>query len=477
MKKTIKNISILLLLLTASCKKLIEIPPPVSMITSSQVFSGDAQALSAMSDVYFNMSTQFYSFSNCYMTVLGGLSADDLQLFDHTNAPFLQFQQDNLSFDNYNSATLVWAPAYNYIYGANAVIEGLQGFNGVSAALKTELTGEAEFVRAYCNFYLVNLFGDIPLVNSINYLKTGLLARTPAAQVYQAIIADLVDAQGKLAKDYTYGNGQRIVPNYWAATALLARVYLYLGRYSDAYAQSNTILTGGIGLYGLAPLNGVFNVNSNEAIWQLQSVVSQSPYFNGTGDGYILIPTELNTNDFVPNYYLSSTLLDSFEPNDQRRNVWVDSTVYYSVKYYFPYKYILGYGQVAPGGTAPQYYTMLRLSEQYLIRAEAEAHSVGNGLSGAVADLNVVRNRAGLPNYAGDSASLTAVMNAIMHENQVEFFCEWGHRWFDLKRWGTATTVLSTEKGLTVSQNALLWPIPPGDLKTDPNLTQNKGYN
>jgi hypothetical protein len=114
---------------------------------------------------------------------------------------------------------------------------------------------------------------------------------------------------------------------------------------------------------------------------------------------------------------------------------------------------------------------VMRLAEQYLIRAEARAHL---GESGAVVDLNAVRNRAGLPNYTG--AMGQPLLDAISHENQVEFFAEWGHRWLDLKRLGTAVQTLSGDKGHPVSANALLYPIPLQELKTDPNLKQNPSY-
>jgi hypothetical protein len=63
------------------------------------------------------------------------------------------------------------------------------------------------------------------------------------------------------------------------------------------------------------------------------------------------------------------------------------------------------------------------------------------------------------------------------HERRLELFCEWGHRWLDLKRTGQAETALG---GITykhsLSSDALLYPIPYTELTTDPNLVQNNGY-
>jgi hypothetical protein len=116
---------------------------------------------------------------------------------------------------------------------------------------------------------------------------------------------------------------------------------------------------------------------------------------------------------------------------------------------------------------------IFRLADTYLIRAEASAN-LGNG-SAALTDLNVVRARAGLSPSATNPANQAAVLSAIQHERQVELFTEWGNRWFDLKRTGTAAAVLGAEKG-GWQPNFALYPVPRTELQADVNLTQNQGY-
>jgi len=114
----------------------------------------------------------------------------------------------------------------------------------------------------------------------------------------------------------------------------------------------------------------------------------------------------------------------------------------------------------------------LRLSEQLLIRAEAYAHS--DNLPGAIADLNMVRTRAGLANTT--AVAQTDILNAIMRERQVELFCEWGNRWYDLKRTNTIDAVFGVEKpGWTSS--AALYPVPSAEINANPFLVQNPGYH
>ncbi len=172
---------------------------------------------------------------------------------------------------------------------------------------------------------------------------------------------------------------------------------------------------------------------------------------------------------------LSNQLVNAFEPNDQRFTNWIGSFTDPSGTYYYPYKYKIS----IPDGSNPppsEYQMMLRLGEQYLIRAEAEANGAGNGLPGAVTDLNTIRTRAGLPAYSG-TADQPSLMTAIMHERRVELFTELGQRWLDLKRTGTIDAVMSVVaplKGGTWSSYKALYPIPQSDIQEDHNLVQNR---
>ena len=122
---------------------------------------------------------------------------------------------------------------------------------------------------------------------------------------------------------------------------------------------------------------------------------------------------------------------------------------------------------------------VLRLAEQYLIRAEAEVNGAGNGLGGAISDINAIRNRAGLP--ATTASTPAQVMAAIMQERRIEFFAEWGHRWLDLKRTGRVDSVMTIatplkNAGTKWQSFQQLYPIPANERAFDPNLTQNPGY-
>ena len=464
-------VGIIFVVAFVSCKKLLQIPAPVGEVSTSQVFSTDNEASAAVASMYYTMINGGQTFSDYSITIFCGMSADELEYFDQGQVND-QFLQNELSPTNGVVTGVFWQGPYSTLYTANAIIEGLQTYSGVTDSVKNELMGEAEFVRAFCNFYLVNLFGDVPLVTTIDWRKTNLLSRSTVAQVYAAIVTDLKDAENRLPGDYSVGQGQRIVPNKWAASALLARTYLYLNEYDSAESESTKVINN-TSLYSLDnSLDSVFLANSTEAIWQLQQGNQISPSFNATPEGAQFVPSILN-GSYAPVYIMTDGLLNSFETGDQRRINWVDSTQYSGVVYYFPYKYQMGLDQAVAGGPDSQYYMVFRLAEQFLIRSEARAQQ---GETNWIDDLNVIRVRAGLGPYAGptDPAS---TLGAIYHERRIELFDEWGHRWLDLKRTGTALSVLDTisvKAGIT--KNSLLYPIPTTELVTDPNMTQNPGY-
>jgi hypothetical protein len=477
-------IALLLLISTiAGCKKFIEVPAPNTQLVTASVFSNNASATSAMTDIYTQMFANGESFNMAYDN---GLLSDELV----TPPPFNPGDGYVFYINSMGASTLYFGPwqhAYNYIYQANSVISGLQQYHGTSPAVKQQLTGEAYFIRAFWHFYLTDCYGAIPLVTTTDYTIVERLSRTPRLQVIQQVIADLQAAQGLLSNNYvdasdTSTTTDRVRPTKAVAAALLARAYLYLGDYDNHNAtdyRNSEVAAGSVinnSSYSLCTnlsgANSVFLKNSAEAIWQLYTPLPAS-YNTPDGQGFILLAAPIvyagsNSN----NATISLQLMNAFEPGDQRLTNWIGSITEGTTTYYFPYKY----KTYSYDGT--EYTMMLRLGEQYLIRAEAEAEQDETG--SAVADLNKIRNRAGLPNYAG-ATDKSSLLTAILHERQVELFTEWGHRWLDLQRTGNCNAVMSVvtpQKGGTWNPDGYqqLYPISLSDLRLDNNLTQNPGY-
>jgi len=441
--------------LFASCKKLIEIPAnPPSSITQKQQFADSSTAIAAVAGVYTYYAGNGFAYSDALLTYTTGLSADELSYSQTDDVQ--QFY--NYSLTPLNSGTnSLWSYPYQSVYEVNAVLNGVSNNSGLSAGFQKQVTGEMEVVRALYYFNMVNLFGGVPLVTSTSYSETDRLPRATADAIYKQVIADLTDARKKLVA--AYPSAGRARPNLYTATALLAKVNLYRGNWQSAYNEADSVIQSGN--YSLVPsLNNVFFDGSNEAIWQLPA--NQGYY--GVADAQYFVPSYS-----APRYLLATPLLNAFEADDKRLQNWVSSTVVNGNTLYYPYKY----KNVSASTTPTEDQMVLRLGELYLIRAEAAAHL--NNLSQALADVNIIRARAGLAASAASPSSQTAVLAAVMHERQVELFCEWGNRWFDLKRTGTAAAVLGSEKsGFTA--NAALYPVPQSQILLNNLLIQNPGY-
>jgi hypothetical protein len=486
-----------IIILTSSCKKFIDIGEPLTSITTAKVFTNNEDVNAVLAGLYSQMmsgSGGSFNFSNGAASVYAGLSSDELvTYFGAANSEEYQFERNKLLFNNIGPNT-IWSPAYSNIYTANAALEGIDASNATTFtdSARRQATGEFKFVRAFSYFYLTNFFGDVPLVLSSDFNITTKLPRSSQADVYKQIILDLQDAQALLPADYAFVPGnERIRPNKQAAAALLARAYLYIKDWRNAEVQASNVINDS--RYQLVGLNDVFLKNSNEAIWQLKPNKTVPPFgINDAGKFNALLrwedlpiderPFYLDKDFFgsivdyiTPPYYFTPQLASSFEGGDQRKEVWADFretpsvqpydgvTIYYATKY----KEV----NSSPGQT--EYYMVLRLAEQYLIRAEARAELDEN--TGAASDLNAIRTRAGLPSTT--AAGKSALLDAVAQERRVELFTEFGHRWFDLKRTGKATAVLSAIATKTpFDPTQLLYPIPASELKNGPLLIQNPGY-
>lgn len=454
-KKNISVIVLIVLLLSFfSCKKFVNVDPPKNSLTTETVFNDDLTATAAVSSIYTSLSSGSGGLSS--ITYLGGILADEATLFS-SNANTQQFFANNILPSNTLVSGFWGSGGYSYIYRTNAILEGLENSTNITASLKTQLQGEAKFLRAFLHLYLTGLYGDIPYITTTDYRINTKISRLSQAEVFEKIIADLKDAKDKLSIDFSTSNGERVKPNKWSATALLARAYLYNKNWAEAEAEATSLINN-TSLFALTSLDSVFLKNSREAIWQFLPLGSNI----NTLEGNIFILTSTPTNSA-----LRSEFLNAFESGDNRKAKWVGSITTGGNTYYYPYKYKIKTGS----SPLKEYCMVLRLGEQWLIRAEARAQQ--NNISGAQNDLNVIRSRAGLNNTAAnDKASL---LLAIENERRVELFSEWGHRWVDLRRTGRIDAMLGSIKTGWQTTDALL-PIPQSEILVNPNMTQNPGY-
>ncbi|WP_316837259.1 RagB/SusD family nutrient uptake outer membrane protein [Pedobacter nutrimenti] len=437
-----------------SCKKLIETGDPKNQLTTDKVFADSTSATAALGNLY----AQFERGFEPNLTPNIGLYTDELNVTS-TGTNESEFLQSRLSVTNSTNLGL-WQVLCAVIYGCNDLLEKTKSSPEFPVSKVTQLTSEARFLRAYAYFYLVNLYGRVPLLLSTNAKSNRQAAQNDQTEVFQQINTDLQAAKQGLTEVYL-GPGKTRA-NKWAAGAMLARVYLNQKNWAAAEDEASQVI--GSGLY--LPLDAaadVFKSGSKESIlqfWTQQGFISSSAN---------LLPA---SDTSLPAYPITDALYTSFEAADVRKSNWTGTSIVTTAGVSETYHYSAKYKNKEAGSGSPEYLMALRLSEQYLIRAEARAW-LGR-LPEAKQDLNVIRHRAGLLNTtAGNQQEL---LEAIARERRVELFNEWGARFIDLKRTGTINAVLGSYKN-TWKPTAAWFPIPQSEINYNNKLIQNLGYN
>lgn len=377
--------------------------------------------------------------------IFADLAADNLEhSVDGTAQNYAQIDNNAVLPEN-GAVSDIWDRAYEGINIANNIIGKVQEMSDMTIEEKNAAMAELFFVRAFNHFNLMNWFGAIPIKTTPTIGAGGLdVPREPVAKVYDQIIADLT-----FAGQYLPAGGPKARATKYAATALLARVYLYKGDYANASARATEVIENGG--YTLPAYADVWADESAESIFEIDFTE-----INRNRIAEYNFPKTLNgRREVAP----TASILAAYEAGDAR----YPASVAFSGALAYPVKYddlSLGADNVI----------ILRLAEMYLIRAEAEARLNGD-ITGIQADLNAVRTRAKLPDTSASTHD--QLLRAIERERRVEFAFE-GHRWFDLVRTGRAVELLQTVN----SENQTRWPIPLSEIVTNKSqgMEQNPGY-
>lgn len=437
------------------CEKDLEVGLPNSQLTGSSVFQNVATARAALAKIYADVrDNPPLTGTSDGLNLLMGLYADELNYYGEGGSSIEAFYKHTVQ----STSSLVegfWSGGYQAIYQCNSVLEGL-ATAPLTDEEKAPLEGEALFLRAYLHFYLLNIYGDIPFINTTDYLVNARVKRQPQEEVYTAIIADLEQAKELLP--VTDESGQYIYATKVAANSLLARIYLYQQQWQKSMEAATAVLENSPHTF-TEDLTQVFVSNGPGIIWQLPPIAGLT-----TSEAF----TFIFESTPPPLAALQPEFIASFEPNDGRLSQWIGVVTDGTQNWYYPFKY-----KTRTAGDGPEEFSVvMRLAEVFLIRAEARAH-LGD-IGGAQSDLNKIRRRAGLEDSTASTEA--ELITAILEERRHELFTEQGHRWFDLKRTGHAAEVLQPLKP-NWRNTDLLFPLPQQELRLNPNLQpQNPGY-
>jgi len=454
---------------------------PEQSLPIDQVFQDVSGAQSALTGAYSGLQAN---------GVYGGfpvMAADftaDVANFSGSFTTWQQAAAFNISSTHGPTAN-IWADHYDVINRTNLIVDNAPGIEGISQGQVDNLVGQAKFIRALSYFNLVRWFAQ-PYEPGASNDQPGVILQTegvastepefdkPRAsvgEIYQQIRNDLEDAVSRLEVE-----GERIRAGRAVANALLAKVSLYQGRWDEAAARADTVISRDPFTLSDDPTAPYANESNPEIIFS----VSFSSIDNS------------GTNDFMSSFYLPGDLggrgdinplsqfLNDAEANDIRAsasNVTVsgtnpgpevkgDSLLYPFDGNLWTNKWTLpGFGDDAP---------VLRVAEMYLIRAEGLARGSGSAAD-ARADVNAIRNRAGLSDVSS-SLSGQALIDEIIRQRRYELAFE-GDRRHDLQR--LERPITSSSGTIQPGDAQRILPIPARAIEVNDALdqsSQNPGY-
>ncbi|XMO88032.1 RagB/SusD family nutrient uptake outer membrane protein [Algibacter sp. AS12] len=430
-------------------------------------------------------------------------------------------------------ATEPWQELYKSIARCNNIIINVTEEGISDTTTRENLVGQAYFLRAFNYWYLLNLYGNVPLITDLPNLDNLLVEQATSDAVWTQIISDLEMAESMLPDSWTGDNLGR--PTSGAATALKGKSYLYMKQYGPAATALGTL----VGQYSLLPAAqfgdnfSTTNENNSESVFELQ-YLGQDTFIWGTdipgtgsmGNYHIdyAPPAKSPDKGHVVNPWLKKLFEDNgdiarrdatlaydyagstgygnlpfaidFSTNnaDDENDIQIATDA--GVEPIFSRKYSgmeLGSREDVDflGTNVGNNWRVIRYADVLLMLAEALNEDNQTGL--AIPYLNEVRQRPGSGLAATTATNQAEVRQAIIDERAMELAGE-GHRFFDLVRWGLADDYLgSTSLHVTNGsqtyhpkslsggtfengKHELIW-IPNSERDSNPNLNQNPGYN
>lgn len=453
-----------------------------------------------LNGIYSTMQSYYYY--GARMQYYGDVTGDDMQAYSSSKrcATYYQF-----GWNKDNVPSSFWKTCYDIIQNANIVIQGIDGIvydgedeKGKQAfdAYQKDLKGQALAVWALATFDLTRLYGYPYLKDNGTSLGAAIVkdvvgitykpSRSTVAKCYEEVIKYLTDAVPLLATQKEKNKSSWLAQsiqgkmNKWAAMTLLSRAYLYMGDYGNALKTAEEAITGaekdGYRLWTNEEYATAWSeAFGPEVFFEVVNLLTDGP--GKEGIGYLCSP------DGYKDIILTSSFYDFMQQdkNDVRFKMIevVSKRAYCSAKY--P-------GENGDGGPADANVRLFRLSELYLIAAEAAVQEKDN--TKAVKYLEAIVKRGNPAN----SVSGTVTVEQVLNERRKELYGE-GHRFFDvlrtggtIKRQDVKVSEISSTKHLSALQDyakefdwnmyKVVLPIPKAEIDANPNMKdqQNPEY-
>lgn len=397
----------------------------------------------------------------------------------------------------FESPQQIWISCYDGIEKANWVIERIPEAN-MTASRKTEILGEAYFLRAFYHWMLTKNFGDVIIKNKASDVQANAYGnKSTKAEIYAQIYQDLDSAVNKLP-----AHGANLVKGRAskdAALTLYAKAALYNEDWTTALTKAQAVLTNAY-LKLMTEVKDVYDVTKEDMArtenifaFEAESITSVS---GSTSSRTHQLPGLFGpAGSAAPAYAITSygsffayqSFFDSFDPIDKRRQL-LDTTFVNKNGSTVPQKSITPitqkgvlvkkYQDPSSVSGSTNNIPIFRLADVYLIAAEAEAQLNGPTVI-AYEFIKVVRDRAGLPDLTA-GLNQQQFIDAVIQERSWEFFAE-GDRWYDLTRTDLFLTLIPLAVNDVYPTRSPLpkhryFPIPQNELDANPELQQNPDW-
>jgi starch-binding outer membrane protein, SusD/RagB family len=460
------------LVMLFSCTEKLDITPKQS-IASDIALSTPDNIKAALVGAYLQASSQgiFGSYFNEYSELYA--ATGDMLFMGTYQQPREFINKAATTTNTYVSFT--WTEAYKLINICNTLMQA-EVLDLLDAGDAETLKGEALFLRGWTIFEMTRLYA-LPYVSGQANTQPGIplvltptkdvadavpVARNTVQECYARAVEDLTTARDLLPGE------NDVYATSFAASAILARIYLQMGNFTAAATEASNVIENGTFSLTSTPLRAFNNtVNSSEDIFAIQKVVTSATGWlsvmygslDGTGRG---------------DYEMQESFLNRFHPSDLRGKYQENTQAGYTIDnitmmYYKGVGTILNSGGIntAKWGDYYRNIPLIRLAEMYLIRAEANFEDPGAdvGPNSPTEDINVLRERAQAPIF------VSPVTRENIREERYLELCWEGHRLHDLKRWKMNIGSYAYDAG------NLILPIPFREMEVNDLLEQNSWYS
>jgi hypothetical protein len=484
---------LLAITITVSCKKFLVVKP-VDTLSGSEFWQNRDDALKAINGAYRLLLDKFLE-STLYNA--GDFRAGWWNWFNKRNLAAMgrnDMLGSDLTSSDGSDRPKNWTQFYKTIAAANLCIDRIPGIKdpAFSERERKALVAEARFIRAFTYFYMVRLYGDVPL--QLNPYETTIKPRADMLAVLDTCLRDMHSCEQDLPLTYDDPTNRAVRGTRGAALTLMAHMYMWKAGFDNAHRQEYWQQAADLGkqvmdlgVYQLLPytketFQTIFKGRSLEGIFELSLDINYGVQFHSLIAQWVLHePIIHSSGDLYGGFGSEITpkklFLDKLYPageSDKRFTLWFDDP--YSTQNPQSAMY-LKFSSVS-NPSSRDYdanFVLFRYADLILLRAEALANLGQDGP--AIELLNMIRDRAGARTYTGGGGQV--LQDAIFLERAKELWGE-GHLWYDLVRTGRVMDRNQCENYLTPEQfqrRAWTWPIDLGAVKNNPMIIQNEFWS